>query len=219
MGIKINQLPDLVSVAGTDMFPADDSGGTTGKHTLAKVAEYAVNAFETTLGGISRTVKTAIDAIQTLLGSTSISGIGDGTVTGAISSLNSDLAQRSTSMTAYTPTIGWSNGASITVANVGFGYARIGNFLFISGRFNITDKGSPGNTSLTISLPSGYTPHANPAVGCFGNIVPFGTASITNLMVRASSTGISIYRGASGDYSSGVIVNGYYAMFALIPIA
>lgn len=98
MGIKINQLPDLVSVAGTDMFPADDSGGTTGKHTLAKVAEFAVNAFETTLGGISRTVKTAIDAIQTLLGSTSISGIGDGTVTGAISSLNSDLTNR----TGYT---------------------------------------------------------------------------------------------------------------------
>lgn len=98
MGIKINQLPDLTSVAGTDMFPADDSGGTTGKHTLAKVAEYAVNAFEITLGGISRTVKTAIDAIQTLLGSTSISGIGDGTVTGAISSLNSDLTNR----TGYT---------------------------------------------------------------------------------------------------------------------
>lgn len=93
MGIKINQLPDLTNVAGTDMFPADDSGGTTGKHTLAKIAEYAVSAFEITLGGISRTVKTAIDAIQTLLGSTSISGIGDGTVTGAISSLNSDLAK------------------------------------------------------------------------------------------------------------------------------
>ena len=101
MGIKINQLPDLASVAGTDMFPADDSGGTTGKHTLAKVAEFAVNAFETTLGGISRTVKTAIDAIQTLLGSTSISGIGDGTVTGALSTMNGSLANIGETESAY----------------------------------------------------------------------------------------------------------------------
>lgn len=104
MGIKINQLPDLVNVAGTDMFPADDSGGTTGKHTLAKVAEFAVNAFEITLGGISRTVKTAIDAIQTLLGSTSISGIGDGTVTGALSTMNGSLANIGTTATAYLAT-------------------------------------------------------------------------------------------------------------------
>lgn len=116
MGIKINQLPDLTNVAGTDMFPADDSGGTTGKHTLAKIAEYAVSAFEITLGGISRTVKTAIDAIQTLLGSTSISGIGDGTVTGAISSLNSNLAQLSQMI--YTKTFSCEN-ISITAGTAG----------------------------------------------------------------------------------------------------
>lgn len=122
-------------------------------------------------------------------------------------------------MTAYTPTFRWTNDATLTVANIGFGYARIGNFLFISGRFNITDKGSPGNTSLNITLPTGYTVHANPAVGCFGIIVPYGTSTATNLMVRAGSNGIYIYRGASGDYSSGIITTGYYALMALIPIA
>ena len=93
MGIKINQLPDLPAVTGTDMFPADNAGGTTGKHTLTKIANFAVNAFTLSLGGVTRTVKAAIDAFQTLLGSTDISDVGDGTLTGAVSALNSDLAK------------------------------------------------------------------------------------------------------------------------------
>lgn len=104
MGIKINQLPDLPAVTGTDMFPADNAGGTTGKHTLTKIANFAVNAFTLSLGGVTRTVKAAIDAFQTLLGSTDIIGVGDGTVTGAISSLNNDLANIGTVKTGYLTT-------------------------------------------------------------------------------------------------------------------
>lgn len=166
MGIKINQLPDLTSVAGTDMFPADDSGGTTGKHTLAKVAEYAVNAFEITLGGISRTVKTAIDAIQTLLGSTSISGIGDGTVTGAISSLSSDLAVSVGGVATYVSNAQFAN------AN-GIRYEVRGKTLFITINLSRTS----GAASLSDFVEIASIPYqidnngANNAFfgGCFAN--------------------------------------------------
>lgn len=98
-----NELTDSALTLASVVDANSSTGFSSRKSTLAKLATYILNTFSgLSLGGVTRTVKAAIDATQTTvashtstLGSTSISGVGDGTVTGAISSLNSDLAQLS----------------------------------------------------------------------------------------------------------------------------
>lgn len=95
------ELTDSGLLASSVVDETSTTGYTTRKTTLAKLAAYILNTFGSlSLAGVAQTVKAAIDALHTsvtshtdLLGSTSISGIGGGTVTGAISALNSDLAQ------------------------------------------------------------------------------------------------------------------------------
>lgn len=101
MGIKINALPDAGELTENDVLALDkETTGNTVKSSFQRLATWALSTFTLSLGSVTRTVKAAIDALQTsvtshsnLLGSTSISGIGGGTVTGAISSLNSDLSK------------------------------------------------------------------------------------------------------------------------------
>lgn len=97
MSIKISGLPSGASSSGTDEFPATQSG-TTQKFTLAKMAEYIVNGFNSlSLGGIAQTVKSAIDTVTTALGNLSdlvgntAMGTTATTVTGAIAEHEGDI--------------------------------------------------------------------------------------------------------------------------------
>lgn len=120
--IMIRQLGDASAADITDdavaVVSVEDeaaaTGYTTKKSLLRRIKDYIIGNTSITgsgksdvtslLGGTSiagvsdGTVTGAIADNATLVGDTSISGVGDGTVTGAISSLNSDLTNR----TGYT---------------------------------------------------------------------------------------------------------------------
>ena len=96
-------IPNLTSattiVPSTDLMVLEQTEGTR-KATLSQIFTSSATS-GSGLGitsGAVYTIKNGLDTdisdINTLLGNTSISGIGDGSVTGAISQINSDLTKR-----------------------------------------------------------------------------------------------------------------------------
>lgn len=119
----------------------------------------------------------------------------------------------------YTPSITATN-TGFAVSNIAFNYYLTRDFLFINGRFNITNAGT-GNSSILISYPSGVT-GKNMGVGTVGMLqTNSGTDGWNgNYLVRASSTTqCSIVMGAGGNFILPSIGIGYCNVFALIPRA
>lgn len=119
----------------------------------------------------------------------------------------------------YTPTFLWTDGTAPTVANALFSYTKIGKLCWLSGRFQITDKGAVGNSaSLLISLPSGIGARGLTPSN-IGTFTPNSSSEPSLFIVRVNnSTALSIGWGAGGGYSSPKITAQYYTMFAVVPI-
>lgn len=90
MNIKISALPTATEVTGNDESPGVQYGSTK-KFSMSQISEYILNTFSSlSLGGITQTVKSAIDSIATLLGSSPM-GTTSTTVTGAIAEHSTTL--------------------------------------------------------------------------------------------------------------------------------
>jgi hypothetical protein len=95
--VTIPNLTSATTIApSTDLMVLEQTEGTR-KATLSQIFTSSATSgsgLGITSGGVY-TIKRGLDSnisdINTLLGNTSIAGIGNGTVTGAISTLNSDL--------------------------------------------------------------------------------------------------------------------------------
>lgn len=134
------------------------------------------------------------------------------TNTAAISQLNSKLSKTSGT---YTPTFSWSNGTGLTVSHVAFDYHYLAGVLFVQGRMNITSLGTPGNSNLLVTLPSGYSFAAG--VGGFGMVVQ--DSGVLPLVVRAQGTNLCIVNGPGGYYASTVINStGFIGIQATLPV-
>jgi len=84
--------------SGDEFAVYDTSANTTGKMTIANVLGTSITGLgttATTIPGAISELNTGLGSVNTLLGSGDISSIGDGSVTGAISSLNNDLVHKS----------------------------------------------------------------------------------------------------------------------------
>ena len=97
MSIKISQLSSVSEVLGTDESPVVQSSATK-KFSMSQLGSYILNSFSSlSLGGVTQTVKSAIDAIATLLGSSPM-GTTATTVTGAIAEHESDISSLNSSL-------------------------------------------------------------------------------------------------------------------------
>lgn len=131
------------------------------------------------------TAKQAIEDLDNLMGTTSISAIGDGTVTGAISAIKSDLDNDTTTVTAET---------NYTVSNVVV--KKIGALHFVSFTFTGTIPATAGGktvANLGVNLP-----HANTAGTAFvwdsNGYLQTTSCSVTtsgNISVIAGTAGVS----------------------------
>jgi hypothetical protein len=104
------------------------------------------------------TLKTIVD-INDTLGSTDISAIGDGTVTGGLSRLNSDLTAVSASLTELGKVTTMSNSHGY-MSNIQGGYSVIGKIVVVGGRFTPTSD-IPMRTAIGGRFPvpiAGTTP-------------------------------------------------------------
>lgn len=181
------------------------TGFSTRKTLLSRLASYALNTFTMALGGTTRTVKSAIDSIQTLLGSTSISGIGGGTVTGAISALNSDLAKSSDSITVTMSGISdTSNSVVMKSGNVVDLRINVGNGTVMSAF----------TTSETIcTLPSKYRPQSQKFIyGYIRTVGGWAVATYIPLLVQINTEGAVRVFGKQADIRTGqyVTIEGCY---------
>ena len=128
--------------------------------TLSSIASYVLSNFSSlSLGGVTRTVKAAIDAIATLLGSSSM-GTTATTVTGAIAEHEGDITTLTNSVNDLNSHLGYSGINIITLQNATAGANA--SYYYKSGKavtlfLDLTPSASA--SSLTVAtLPSGYTP-------------------------------------------------------------
>ena len=109
--VTIPNLTSATTIApSTDLMVLEQTEGTR-KATLSQIFTSSATSgsgLGITSGGVY-TIKSGLDSdisdINTLLGDTSIASIGDGTVTGAIDTLNSDLSARKTLYLQSAPTV------------------------------------------------------------------------------------------------------------------
>lgn len=130
------------------------------------------------------------------------------------------LGNPTTVFSSYTPAFTYTNTTNLpTVQNISVRYALYDDrLLFLSVRFNLTDKGSyESNSSLNISLPSGLK-NAITATAPVG--VYYDNTGVTNMVVRINSgeTNIRILYGIDGYYSAPHLETGYQGFFAVIPV-
>ena len=157
MSIKISQLSSVSEVLGTDESPVVQSSATK-KFSMSQLGSYILNSFSSlSLGGVTQTVKSAIDAIATLLGNSSM-GTTATTVTGAIAEHESDITSLNSSINDITYFSCTDTGSyyDITRQNC---YA-IGKRVFISIEFVATTANPPTSTPMAL-VPSGYRPPAS----------------------------------------------------------
>ena len=116
---------------------------------------------------------------------------------------------------AYTPTITAPNATGFTVANISFIYKATPDFLYISGRFQITNKGT-GDSAIGITYPSGITCAAM-GVGAVGMVLINNTTN-EQFSLRADVTDTMwIQVGAGGTNANQKIGNVYVLVWAIIP--
>lgn len=117
----------------------------------------------------------------------------------------------------YTPTI--TAGTGFTYDSVNVVYKVTSDFLFISGRFRVTNHGST-NAEITISYPTGVTTITG--VGAFGHVHVNNNVNTSGLSIRPSNSGTScfIQSGAGNTTVSQLVPNGDYVVFeAMIPLS
>lgn len=116
MGIKISELTSGSSVNGDDQYPAVQ-GSSTRKFSPSQMASYVLNTFSSlSLGGVARTVKSAIDAVSTLLGDSTM-GTTATTVTGAIAEHESDISGLNSNLGGMFKTVNYDQSVGSTAAN------------------------------------------------------------------------------------------------------
>lgn len=151
--------------SGTASDPSYTSGNIQSGATTADMPLYRVALSGVTIDSVTAlfsTVRTQAEA-DALLGDTSISGIGGGTVTGAISTINSSLTISSGTFTFENCR---SNGSAIY---------RIGKIVYFRIDVTATANISPGSAGNGfIQFPSGFRPNAGTAF--FGMDASAGTA-------------------------------------------
>ena len=116
----------------------------------------------------------------------------------------------------YTPTI--SAGTGFTYDAVSAVYKVTSDFLFINGRFRVTNHGSTTSV-VNISYPSGITTITG--VGSFGNVHINNEINSSGLSIRPSNDGTYcfIQSGAGNVTVSSLIPNNAYVIFdAMIPL-
>lgn len=147
-------IPNLTSattiVPSTDLMVLEQTEGTR-KATLSQIFTSSATSgsgLGITSGGVY-TIKTGLDSnisdINTLLGSTSIASIGDGTVTGAISQLNKDIISANSYATCSTAR----STAAKVVALTGF-VLKTGATIKV--RFTDTGTSNPSSGNLTLNV-------------------------------------------------------------------
>lgn len=130
------------------------------------------------------------------------------------------LGNPTTVFSSYTPAFTYTNTTNLpTVQNISALYALYDDrLLFLSVRFNLTDKGSyESNSALEISLPSGLK-CAISTVGPIG--VFYGSVGVSNIILRANAdrTAIRVLKGVGGAYPMPSLETGYNGFFAVIPV-
>lgn len=166
---KISALPEASAVNASDVVPVVQSSATK-KAAFSVIANYVLNSFTMSLGAVTRTVKTAIDALQTKVGTASLNT----TATDLCGAVNEHESDISTINSNYT---------SLIVEKA------------YQASFSISANGSQvlKNTDFGTSTPSGYTilgiksfTTANSAVFVAG-INPAGASEVARLHNVASS--------------------------------
>lgn len=130
------------------------------------------------------------------------------TLIGAVNELNDNLTVTNSS---YVPTI--TGNTNLAYNNVNFTYTKMGRFLFISGRLQITNAGT-GSNYLTISLPSGMTA-LNMGLGSCG-VCTTSSATYRALSTRCTGGTTFIVQVGAGAYSLPDIGTGYVMVSALV---
>ena len=129
---------------------------------------------------------------------------------------NGTIALVGTNSAYYTPTI--TAGTGFAYDNVNAIYKITSDFLFISGRFRVTDHGTT-NSSINLTYPSGVTTVAG--VGAFGHVHINNSVNASALSIRPANDGKScfIQSGAGNITVSQLVPNGDYVVFqAMIPL-
>lgn len=167
--MQIHDLPDG-TIGATEYTPIDN-GSTNRKTTLSAIGTYIINTVTASLGGVTRTIKAAIDAAWTKLGSGSISNVG-ADVSAAIgntslgttaTSLSGAIAEHEGDITALgqltTQSLALVSGAWTSSSTVGISCVKRGNTVTFS--FNISGKpaySDAANHPMITSLPTGWRP-------------------------------------------------------------
>ena len=115
----------------------------------------------------------------------------------------------------YTPSITAPNATGFTVANISFSYMLTSDFLYITGRFQITNKGT-GDSAIGITYPDGIS-CVGAGVGSVGAVYPNIETNVQLSLRADSANGMWIQVGAGGVNANQKIGNVYVCVWALIP--
>lgn len=134
------------------------------------------------------------------IGSTSLSGIGDGTITGAVKQINTDVTDlKDDSATELFSLTASANTTSLT----GKGYynkatGEVDILFFASGTYAST-------TSVIASIPSGYRPSA--ATNC--QVVVFNSSDVCSPYIGSISTAGNITQGFGSNITRVLVIAKY----------
>ena len=208
--VKISELSSVSEVLGTDESPVVQSS-TTKKFSMTQLGSYILDGFSgLSLGGVTRTAKSAIDAIATALstlsnfiGSTSM-GTTATTVTGAIAEHEGDITSLKSNINDITYFSCTDAGSyyDITRQNC---YA-IGKRVFVSLELSVTTANPPTSADVAV-IPSGYRPASN--LNSKGFVTRENSGGVKNLrpaLVSISTNGAIRQSLSSAFAASDVVV-------------
>lgn len=122
----------------------------------------------------------------------------------------------------YTPTITWTDGSTAPTIDINdFRYMSYGGHVYwISGRFRITNLGTPGSSAhLQISLPSVILNTASYGACAVGVVYCSDAAQMSttsgDFLIRKYPDYLCIVRGAQGNPSASYFTTGYYVVSAM----
>lgn len=117
---------------------------------------------------------------------------------------------------SWSPTITWAEGGTApTVTGAACYYRRWGNFLFLHGRFQITDVGNTSGGALRITIPSAFSPVTS--VAAAGMMATNYAHSLDFSMRYATAPYLEACTAAGGQIS-GLVQAGWHNFFAMLYI-
>lgn len=185
--MQIHDLPNG-TIGATEYAPIDN-GTTNRKTTLSAIGTYIINNVTEALGGVTRTLKAAIDAAWTKLGSGSISNVG-ADVSAAIgndalgttaTSLSGAIAEHEGDITALgeaVENITYANGTRIPANSDLNNYMTAGAYFAGTAADAQTLTNCP--TSASFRLEVKYTANSNRLIQ-----VMYANGSAANIFIRA----------------------------------